>query len=42
MDLLEDVEIQTWRNELAETMEEGGLGLEGIPNGIARVDWFLV
>uniref|UniRef100_A0A5K3FNG8 Arachidonate 5-lipoxygenase n=1 Tax=Mesocestoides corti TaxID=53468 RepID=A0A5K3FNG8_MESCO len=37
VDLLEDVELQTWRNELADPMEDGGLGIEGIPLGKARV-----
>lgn len=37
VDLLEDVELQTWRNEMAYPMEDAGLGLEGIPNGKARV-----
>nr|CDS23211.1 arachidonate 5 lipoxygenase [Echinococcus granulosus] len=35
--LLEDAELQTWRNEMADPMEEAGLGLEGIPLGKARI-----
>ncbi|CAH8564532.1 unnamed protein product [Dicrocoelium dendriticum] len=30
-DLLHDVELQSWRHEMASPMEEGGLGLLGIP-----------
>lgn len=37
VDLLEDVELQNWRNELADPMEDGGLGLVGVPLGKARV-----
>ncbi|KAL7060840.1 hypothetical protein AAHC03_09266 [Spirometra sp. Aus1] len=37
VDLLEDVELQSWRKELSDPMEDGGLGLEGIPCGKARI-----
>lgn len=40
-DLLQDVELQSWRNELADPMEDGGLGLDGVPCGKARVNYIM-
>ncbi|KER21676.1 hypothetical protein T265_15039 [Opisthorchis viverrini] len=36
-DLLQDGELQLWRNEIASPMEEGGLGLLGVPGSATKM-----
>ncbi|VDP90305.1 unnamed protein product [Echinostoma caproni] len=36
-DLLQDTELQSWRHEIASPMEEGGLGLAGVPGSSTKV-----
>ncbi|KAA0193614.1 Arachidonate 5-lipoxygenase [Fasciolopsis buskii] len=35
-DLLQDTELQSWRHEIASPMEEGGLGLVGVPGSSTK------
>ncbi|CAL8107601.1 unnamed protein product [Calicophoron daubneyi] len=36
-DLLQDAELQSWRHELSSPMEEGGLGLQGVPGSVTKM-----
>lgn len=35
--IIHDNELQSWRHEIASPMEEGGLGLVGVPGSTIKV-----